>query len=672
MKFPLNDQQRAAVKHLDAPLLVLAGAGSGKTRVITQKVIWLIQELGVSAKSVFAVTFTNKAAREMKQRVAESLDGKAAKGLTVSTFHSLGLQILREEVEGIGLNTGFSIFDPNDSRAIIRDLMRADFNVDDDLVDGVRHLISNWKNDLIGVGQAQQSAMTDAMQVTASQVYEAYERHLYACNAVDLDDLIKKPIDLFISNTAVLKKWRDKVKFLLVDEYQDTNAAQYKLVQCLAGDGEGLTAVGDDDQSIYGWRGAQPDNLIQLGKDFPGLNLVKLEQNYRSMGRILHTANYLIQNNQRPFEKELWSELGFGEPIRVFSSATDVQESEKVIADLMSHKFRRDSRYGDYAILYRRNHQARLFETRLREMQIPYYLSGGSSFFDRAEVKDVMSYLKLLANPKDDNAFVRCVNTPRRGVGAGAIEKLGKVARHQSLSLYESISCDALQDQLSQKRIAPLRSFDLWMDHLRDKEGLEGSVQVVMDLLNDIQYEMYLQDSSKTPEQAEMRWKNVLELVDWVKRMAAKDKQRTLSDIVANMALMDILDKNEDEQQRDDQVSLMTLHAAKGLEFPYVYIVGLEEELLPHKVSVEQGMIEEERRLFYVGITRARHELILSYACQRQRFGELIECEPSRFLEELDQDHLDWQDKDKQSGDQDKQVGRENIAALRALLNKSA
>ena len=669
MKFPLNPQQNAAVKHIDRPLLVLAGAGSGKTRVITQKIIWLIQEQNISAKSIYAVTFTNKAAREMKARVAESLDKQEAKGLTVSTFHSLGLQILKQEITALGLNAGFSIFDPNDSQLVIKELMRQDFDIDDELISGVRYLISKWKNDMVGVGQAQQMSMTDPMQVTASRVYEAYEHHLQACNAVDLDDLIKRPIDLFRSQSDVLTKWREKIQFLLVDEYQDTNAAQYAMVRLLVGDGQGLTAVGDDDQSIYGWRGAQPDNLLQLNKDFADLELVKLEQNYRSMGRILHTANHLIQNNQRPFEKHLWSELGFGEPIRVLASITESQEAEKVVADLMSHKFQSDSSYGDYAILYRGNHQARAFETRLREMQIPYYLSGGLSFFERAEIKDVMAYLRILTNSKDDNAFVRCINTPRRGIGASSIEKLGGVAKSAGVSLFEAITEPKLQDELSQKRIAPLRAFAGWIADCQLEEESQGPVQVVSNVLEHIAYQDYLQESSKSPEQAEMRWKNVMDLVSWVKRMYEKDDSRTLQDIVANMALMGILDKNEDEQN-SDQVSLMTLHASKGLEFPYVYIVGLEEGLLPHKVSIEEGGIEEERRLFYVGITRARRELALSYAKQRQRFGELLHCEPSRFLEELDQDHLDWQDKESQSPEQELAAGRANIAALKAMLNK--
>jgi len=671
MKFPLNEQQNAAVKHVESPLLVLAGAGSGKTRVITQKIIWLIEEQKIPANSIFAVTFTNKAAREMKQRVSEAIDKNSAKGLIVSTFHSLGLQILKREHESLGLKSGFSIFDPNDSQLVIREIMRKDFEVDDELINSVRHLISKWKNALIAVDKAQQTAMTNPQEVIASKVYEFYERHLHACNAVDLDDLLKKPIDLFRQNREVLQRWRDKVQYLLVDEYQDTNAAQYQLVKLLVEDGYGLTAVGDDDQSIYGWRGAQSDNLKQLSQDFINLELVKLEQNYRSMGRILHIANHLIQNNERPFEKRLWSDLGFGEPVRVLASSTETQEAEKVIADLMSHKFQKDCSYGDYAILYRGNHQARVFEARLREMQIPYYLSGGQSFFDKAEVKDVMSYLRILTNPKDDNAFIRCINTPRRGIGAAAIEKLASIAGAVQLSMFEAISDPTLHNELSQKRISSMRAFVSFIDELNGRELEVGPLQTVSDLIEKIDYRTYLQDISKSPEQAEMRWNNVMELVAWVKRLAEKDHEKSLSEIVANMALMGILEKNED-QQNMGQLSLMTLHASKGLEFPYVYIVGLEEELLPHKVSVEQGTIEEERRLFYVGITRARRELILSYAKQRQRFGELNHCEPSRFLSELDEDHLDWQDSEESSSEKELEKGRSNIAALKAMLNKSA
>lgn len=667
----LNDPQHAAVTHLGTPLLVLAGAGSGKTRVITQKIAWLIQTRGIAPKNIFAVTFTNKAAREMKERVNAQLEKGRGKGLTVSTFHSLGLTILREEAATLGLKRGFSIFDPNDSQLVVRDLMRAEFSTskDDDMIVQVRNQISSWKNDLISVNQAQMNAMTDPLQVAASRVYEAYERHISACNAVDLDDLISKPIQLFRDYPEVLERWQSKVTYFLVDEYQDTNAAQYEVVKMLVGNGKGLTAVGDDDQSIYGWRGAKPDNLAQLGDDFPDLKLVKLEQNYRSMGRILQTANHLIQNNQRPFEKSLWSDLGFGDAHQVIVANNDELEAEKVVAAIMHHKFQHSSEYKDYAILYRGNHQARAFETKLREMNIPYYLSGGLSYFDRAEIKDVMSYLRLLTNELDDNAFIRAINTPRRGIGPGTIEKLGEAAGQANCSLYQAITCAEIHSTMTPKQQAPLRGFHNWLEDKKTQEAEVGPLALVNRVLEEIGYEHYLQDVSKTPEQAESRWKNIQDLISWIKRMKDNDANKDLADIVATMSLMGILEKNENEEERNT-VSLMTMHAAKGLEFPSVFIVGIEEDILPHKTSIEEGTIEEERRLFYVGITRARRELTFSYAKKRRRFGETIDCEPSRFLHELDQEHLEWEGKTEVDPVKEKEVGNSYFAAMRDMLGK--
>ncbi|MGH1541080.1 MAG: UvrD-helicase domain-containing protein [Arenicella sp.] len=667
MSFSLNDQQHAAVTHMGTPLLVLAGAGSGKTRVITQKIAWLIEKQGISPYNIFAVTFTNKAAREMKERVSAQLVGGSAKGLTISTFHSLGLHILRQEAAALGLKKGFSIFDPNDAQLVVKDLMRADFSKEDELIVQVRNQISSWKNDLISVSEAQLLGMTEPVQVAASRVYEAYERHLKACNAVDLDDLISRPIHLFMTQPDILDQWRSKVGFFLVDEYQDTNAAQYKMVKLLVGNGTGLTAVGDDDQSIYGWRGAKPDNLVQLGQDFPTLKLVKLEQNYRSMGRILHTANHLIQNNQRPFEKSLWSELGFGDPIQVIGAKTDELEAEKVVSALMHHKFQKGSEYSDYAILYRGNHQARIFETKLREMHIPYYLSGGMSYFDRAEIKDVMGYLRLLTNPLDDNAFIRAINTPRRGIGPGTIEKLGEASTLANCSLYQAITADELHQTLTPKKQGPLKAFGNWLENIKEIERSVSPLKLVNDLLEEIQYEQYLQDNSPTPEQGERRWKNVQDLVGWIKRMLENDPNKDLADVVATMSLMGILEKNEDDEERN-VVSLMTMHAAKGLEFPNVYIVGVEEDILPHRVSIEEGSVEEERRLFYVGITRAQRELTLSYAQKRQRFGESMECEPSRFFEELDQEHLNWVDKEPEDPEKSHAVGESYLQAMKEML----
>lgn len=664
----LNPPQRAAVQECDRPMLVLAGAGSGKTRVITYKIAWLLAKRQVDPRNIFAVTFTNKAAREMKERVTELLDSETTKGLTISTFHSLGMALLREEVEASGRKPGFTIFDPQDSVFVVRELLKADLD-DNGLVDRVRNQVSSWKNDLVSPAQAERLAMTNPTEVAAAKIYAHYERYLQACNAVDLDDLLYLPNELLRKFANVRAKWQDRVQYLLVDEYQDTNAAQYNLVKTLvAGSaGGGLTAVGDDDQSIYAWRGAQPENLVQLERDFPNLNLVKLEQNYRSMGRILALANHVIQNNPRPFEKKLWSELGYGDPITIIAAENDEREAEKVVAGLMQHRFQNQTPYKDYAILYRGNHQSRILEQKLREMHIPYYLSGGMSFFDRSEIKDVMAYLRLVTNPADDNAFIRAINTPRRGIGAGTLEALAEVSKEQGGSLYSAISSHALHNHLSPKRQGAVKQFEHWLDSVMERAESETPVRLIDSILDDIAYQDWITKQSSSPEQAEMRWRNVEDLLKWVRSIASKGQDKTLSDVVSAISLMGILEKNEDDSD-SNVVSLMTLHAAKGLEFPHVTIVGLEEEILPHRSSIEDDMVEEERRLFYVGITRAQRELTLSYANQRKRYGEQIDCKPSRFLDELDEQHIVWEEKLANDPARREEVGAAHLSAMRALL----
>lgn len=664
----LNPPQRAAVQECDRPMLVLAGAGSGKTRVITYKIAWLLSKLDVNPKNIFAVTFTNKAAREMKERVTELLDSDVTRGLTISTFHSLGMSILREEVEASGRKTGFTIFDPQDSLFVVRELLKADLD-DNGLVDRVRNQISSWKNELVSPSQAERLAMTNPTEVAAAKVYAQYERYLQACNAVDLDDLLYLPNELMRKFANVRAKWQDRVKFMLVDEYQDTNAAQYNLVKTLVAgsEGNGLTAVGDDDQSIYAWRGAQPENLVQLEKDFVNLHLVKLEQNYRSMGRILALANHVIQNNPRPFEKKLWSELGYGDPIMIIAAENDEREAEKVVAALMQHRFQHQTPYSNYAILYRGNHQSRMLEHKLREMHIPYYLSGGMSFFDRSEIKDVMAYLRLATNPADDNAFIRAINTPRRGIGAGTLEALAEVSKEQGGSLYAAISSQALHSHLTPKRQGSVKQFEHWLDSIVERSETESPVKLIDTMLDEIGYQDWITKQSASPEQAEMRWRNVEDLLKWVRNIAIKGEDKTLTDVVSAISLMGILEKNDDDSD-SNVVSLMTLHAAKGLEFPHVTIVGLEEEILPHRSSIEDDMVEEERRLFYVGITRAQHELTLSYANQRKRYGEQIDCKPSRFLDELDEQHIVWEEKIANDPARRDEVGAAHLSAMRAIL----
>jgi len=664
----LNPQQRAAVQECTRPMLVLAGAGSGKTRVITYKIAWLLSKMQVNPRNIYALTFTNKAAREMKERVTELLDSDTTKGLTISTFHSLGMAILREEVDASGRKPGFTIFDPADSLFVVRELLKADLD-DNGLVDRVRNQISTWKNDLVSPEQAMRLAMTNPVEAAAAKIYGDYERYLQACNAVDLDDLLYLPNELMRKFDNVRLKWQERVQYMLVDEYQDTNAAQYSLVKVLVAgsQGNGLTAVGDDDQSIYAWRGAQPENLVQLQADFPALELVKLEQNYRSMGRILALANHVIQNNPRPFEKKLWSDLGFGDPIVVINAENDEREAEKVVAGLMQHRFQHQTPYSDYAILYRGNHQSRMLEQKLREMHIPYYLSGGLSFFDRSEIKDVMAYLRLITNPSDDNAFIRAINTPRRGIGAGSLETLAEAARTSECSLYHAISSAALHSQLSASRQGPLRQFEHWIDGMIERAETEPPVRLIQDMLSDIAYQDWIVKQSASPEQAEMRWRNVEDLLSWVKSIARKGEDKNLADVVSVISLMGILEKNEDDQD-GNVVSLMTLHASKGLEFPHVTIVGMEEEILPHRTSIEDDMVEEERRLFYVGITRAQRELTLSYANQRKRYGDVIECSPSRFLDELDEQHIVWEEKISKDPERREEVGQTHLAAMKTLL----
>ncbi len=649
-------------------MLVLAGAGSGKTRVITYKIAWLLEKEGVDPRNIFAVTFTNKAAREMKERVSELLGAERTKGLTISTFHSLGMTILRQEVKATGRKAGFSIFDPADSLFVVRDLLRADLD-DNGIVDRVRNQISSWKNELVSPEMAERLAMTNPTEVAAARIYGEYERYLQACNAVDLDDLLYLPNEVLRKFDHIRSKWQDRVQYLLVDEYQDTNAAQYRLVKTLVAgsDGNGLTAVGDDDQSIYAWRGAQPENLVQLQTDFTALNLVKLEQNYRSMGRILELANHVIQNNPRPFEKRLWSELGYGDPITVITAENEEREAEKVVAGLMHHRFQHQRPYADYAILYRGNHQSRILEQKLREMHIPYYLSGGLSFFERSEIKDVMAYLRLLTNPADDNAFIRAINTPRRGIGASTLEALAEVAKGEKGNLFHAIDSSHLQAHLSPSRQGAVKQFAHWLNALMEQSEHQSPGKTVEQMLDEIDYQSWLVKQSASPEQAEMRWRNVEELLKWIRSIANKSEDKTLEDVVSAISLMGILEKGDDDQD-DNVVSLMTLHAAKGLEFPHVTIVGMEEEILPHRTSIEDDMVEEERRLFYVGITRAQHELTLSYANSRIRFGEKIDCTPSRFLDELDPQHIVWEEKLANDPNKREEVSETHLAAMRALL----
>jgi len=665
----LNPRQKEAVRHIEGPLLVLAGAGSGKTSVITQKIAWLIREHGLDPARIAAVTFTNKAAREMKTRVAELLKGQDAKGLSISTFHTLGLNLLRKELALSGYKPGFSIHDAEDARNLVRELCRGLKGIDPERV---QWQISAWKNSLRAPDEAATECGGDHFLSASASVYRAYQQALRAYNALDFDDLIFQPVELLRRHDDLRHRWQHAIRYLLVDEYQDTNAAQFELVKRLVGQQGDFTVVGDDDQSIYAWRGARPENLKQLKDDYPQLRVIKLEQNYRCSGRILKAANSVIANNPHVFEKKLWSEHGFGDPLRVLACRDEEHEAERVVSELMHHRFLHRSEHRDYAILYRGNHQAKLFERVLREQRIPYYLSGGLSFFERTEVRDIMAYLKLVANPDDDSSFLRVVNTPRREIGPTTLEKLSAYAQDRGISLFAASFELGLAQVLGDRPLAALRRFTAWLSNLHDQAQEADVATVVKELLADTAYDTWLKETCDSLDAAERRMENVLELTGWLTRLAKQDADETPSfaELVAKLSLIGMLDNEEED--RSNQVSLMTLHAAKGLEFPHVFLVGMEEGLLPHRVSLEgddnQAAIEEERRLTYVGITRAKTSLTLTYAKRRKRYGEVVECEPSRFLAELPAEDVQWEGKSTATPEQKQERGDAHLAHLRNLL----
>jgi ATP-dependent DNA helicase Rep len=663
----LNPAQQAAVKQIDHPLLVLAGAGSGKTRVITEKIAYLVRQ-GMSAKNIAAVTFTNKAAREMKSRVSKLLDDKQIRGLRVSTFHALGLDILRAEHKTLSYKAGLTLFDEQDKLTLLRNLIsHGAKDCDIDQVDQYARLIGQWKNAFV---TPEQSLALEAANASAAHLYLNYNRSLKAYNAVDFDDLILLPVLLFQQHPAVLEKWQNKIRYLLVDEYQDTNITQYQLVRLIAGNLGRFTVVGDDDQSIYAWRGAQPENLAQLQKDYARLQVIKLEQNYRSTGRILKVANHLIANNPHVFEKRLWSELGYGDPLRVLSHKDELIEAQQVVSEIIHHKFKTGSRYQDYAILYRGNHQSRLFEKGLRENNVPYFISGSTSFFAYTEIKDILAYLRLFVNPDDDAAFLRIINTPRREIGPTTLEKLGDYANERDISLFAASNEMGLAQKLGEKTMQRLEKFTAWVVNTADRMVRGDTFAVMAQFIDQIGYDQWLRENSKTKESADRKMKNVVELTDWLKRMAENEdgQNKSLAEIVAKIMLMDILERHQ-EEEASDQVSLMTLHAAKGLEFPHVFLIGMEENILPHQNSLETGNLEEERRLAYVGITRAQRTLTFSYCTHRKRYGEVSECEPSRFLNELPADDLEWINKKQLDPEIVKERGKASLAQLKTMLS---
>ncbi len=664
----LNPQQLRAVRHTDGPLLVLAGAGSGKTRVIAAKIVHLLQQGGLAPEQVFAVTFTNRAAREMSERVAASA-GRAGRHVSVSTFHRLGLRIIREQPAAAGLRPGFSIFNAGDAESLLRELLRMHWGGEVDaaaLRDASRAamgMISNWKNGLLTPEQSAAEARS-TLDRTHAAVYRDYQNHLLMSNAVDFDDLLLHPVRLLQSSAERRALWQARVRYLLVDEYQDTNGAQYELIRLLAGERGAFTVVGDDDQSIYAWRGARPDNLVTLAGDYPNLAVVKLEQNYRSRSSILKSANALISHNPHLYEKRLWSERGPGDPVRVVQVDDDEAEADRITSEIVQRQAQRRASWGEFAVVYRSNHQARALELRLQALRVPYRISGGNSFFDRGEVRDALAYFRLLVNPDDDGALLRVINVPRRQLGAATLNALQRVAAQRRRSLLAAMDATDLAAEVGGTPARRLAGFRDWLGHWRSL--LDRPAPTLRALLEDCGYESWLAQQSSDADQARIRWSNIELLLAAIERRSLAGDEP--AEVLRSLALDDALDREEDEPN-PEQVQLLTLHAAKGLEFAHVWLMGFEEGLLPHRNCVTDEQIAEERRLAYVGLTRAMETLTLTLTRRRRSRGETRRSEPSRFLAELPEEYVVWEGREDEPEERKEARARASLDALKNLLD---
>ena len=641
----LNPAQLEAVHHLRGPCLVLAGAGSGKTRVIVHKIARLLQA-GYAPGQIAAITFTNKAAAEMRERAAALVGKRAAAPLAISTFHSLGVRMLRTDGERLGLKPNFSILDSDDVLGVLKD---AGGTTDAKLARRRQWTISLWKNQGLDSRGASSAAADDNEQV-AARVMQRYEERLAAYQAVDFDDLIGLPLKLLQRDAEVLAKWQASFGHVLIDEYQDTNAVQYELLKALVGERGLFTAVGDDDQSIYGWRGATIDNLKRLPQDYPKLKVIALEQNYRSTGNILRAANQVIAANPKIFPKKLWSAFGDGEPVRVVECDGEEHEAERAVASIQAKRAEGGQvKFSDFAVLYRANHQARVFEQKLRAAQIPYKVSGGQSFFDRAEIRDLCAWLRLFVNQDDDPAFLRAVSTPKRGIGHQTLASLGEFAGRWKCSLFEALFSDSLGTALNKKAVGSLHEFGRYVNDLehraRHTTGSEEAKPFLLGWLKDIGYEQHLHDGEDSEKLAAARWANVLDFVDWIARRCGgevtqdggtfESEKHSVLEVAQTISVIISLAERDNNQ---DVVTLSTLHAAKGLEWPHVILAGVNEGLLPFKSGDEEMSVErleEERRLMYVGITRARTTLAVSTLRRRKRGRDSVAGVPSRFIAEM-------------------------------------
>ncbi len=630
----LNPMQRQAVEKTEGPLLILAGAGSGKTRVITLRAAYLIYS-GVQPGSVLAVTFTNKAANEMKERVISLLQRGNGNSPVISTFHSLCLNILRKEIHLLGYKKNFIIYDSSEQLSLLRNLL-SDIRAYDRSFrpDAIMETISSLKNEF----KVSKGADT-ALEEFTSVVYPRYQEMLKAMNAVDFDDLLLLTIKLFREHPPALQRYQEKFSHIMVDEYQDTNKVQYDLIKMLAGEKKNLCVVGDDDQSIYGWRGANLYNILDFEKDFPGTVVVRLEQNYRSTNSILQAANGVIGNNKKRMEKSLWTAGGKGTLISVFKADDGEQEARWVADRIARIRYEKNSAYEDFAVLYRANIFSRPFEATLRANRIPYTVVGGTSYFERKEVKDLAAYLKIIANPRDDLSLLRAANAPKRGLGPTTISRFTDFEKNNSISLLDAFRRNREVAGLGKTVTDSVRRFTELLDGYSiefQKPG--GMAKALKNLTEEINYKNYIYELYKTPEAAIRRIENVDGFVQSLSHYEQTDESPSLQGFLETLALTDL---SYEKTAKTFGVTLTSFHSAKGLEFPFVFIAGLEEDIIPHRKSQDtEGDIEEERRLFYVGITRAMKELHITYAGQRTKYGKRLPAYPSRFLDELPGDLL--------------------------------
>ncbi|WP_295911947.1 DNA helicase Rep [uncultured Xanthomonas sp.] len=655
----LNPPQRAAVLHCEGPLLVLAGAGSGKTRVIVEKIAHLIASGRYPAKRIAAITFTNKSAKEMRERVAKRIRSEAADGLTICTFHALGLKFLQIEHAAVGLKRGFSIFDADDAAAQIKDLMPG---AKPDAIEDAKNLISRAKNAGLSPEQAMAAARSNREQEAAS-LYERYQARLSTFNAVDFDDLIRLPVQVLEENEDIVMAWRERIGYLLVDESQDTNDAQYRLLKMLAGPRGNFTCVGDDDQSIYAWRGANPENLMQMGRDYPALQIIKLEQNYRCSNRVLRAANALIAHNPHEHLKTLWSDQADGERIRVWECRDSEHEAEKVAAEIAYLGTAKQVPWSDFCILFRGNFQSRPLEKALQMASVPYHITGGTAFLERQEVKDVLSWLRLLVNPDDDAAFLRAVQAPKREVGATSLAKLAELASAKHLPMSRAAESVGALQQLPPRAANGLSDFVDILHELRTASTTLSSADVVRQLAEQSGLIRELHSQCKDEASFQRRRGNLEELAKWFE---GGPRGATVGDLAAQLALLSRNDKDDG----GNQVRMMTMHASKGLEFRYVFIVGCEDGVLPHEVSLEEGNLQEERRLLYVGITRAKEQLWMSYSKLTRKFGEHIRLKPSRFFDEIPAEEMQRDGADPVAdAARKKERANAGLAAIQALFD---